>query len=92
MEPQIKHLIKRLGSAIDASLSRSEEIAAVIAEIRSEGYDVLLVLEATIGFKKRESSNDGGEAPELSHKDLDENLTDEDQQFLKSLSIRLDGE
>ncbi len=90
VEQRLKQLIKRLGGAIDESLSQSEAIADVIGEIRKEGYDVLLVLEATIGFNKRQDDADDSGAPKLTHKDLDANLTEQDQQFLKALSIRLD--
>ena len=46
--------MKELGQAINESISDSEQIAEVIAKIKSGGYDVFLVLEATIGFNKRE--------------------------------------
>ncbi len=90
VEQRLKQLIKRLGSAIDDSLSHSEVIADVIGQIREEGYDVLLVLEATIGFNKRADKAGQASSPELTHKDLDKSLTEEDQQFLRALSIRLD--
>ena len=46
--------MQELGNAINESLSDSDRIAAAIGEIRRAGYDVFLVLEATIGFNKRE--------------------------------------
>jgi len=42
-----------LGNAINESLSDSDGISGAISEIREAGYDVFLVLEATIGFNKR---------------------------------------
>ena len=54
MNPKLKHLMKELGEAINDSLSESEEIAEVISKIKAGGYDVFLVLEATIGFNKQE--------------------------------------
>lgn len=90
MEQRLQHLIKRLGGAIDQSLSRSESISEVIGEIRKEGYDVVLVLEATIGFNKRQEQSSRTQSPVLTHEDLDSSLTEQDQQFLKALSIRLD--
>lgn len=44
-----------LGNAINESLSDSDGISGAIGEIRDAGYDVFLVLEATIGFNKRAS-------------------------------------
>ena len=48
-----------LGNAINESLSDSERIAEAIGEIKRAGYDVFLVLEATIGFNKREDGDEG---------------------------------
>ena len=46
--------MKELGEAINSSLSDSDEIAEVISRIKAGGYDVFLVLEATIGFNQRD--------------------------------------
>ncbi|MBI4877854.1 MAG: hypothetical protein HY822_24750 [Acidobacteria bacterium] len=54
--------MQELGNAINESLSDSDRIAAAIGEIKHAGYDVFLVLEATIGFNKRDE--DAGEVPE----------------------------
>ena len=90
MEQRFKDLIKQLGHAIDESLSESETIAEVIGEIKKEGYDVLLVLEATIGFNRRSAGDSSsGDAP-AEAKDLGSSLTEQDQKFLKALSISLD--
>ena len=49
---RLKQLMKELGEAINESLSEAEPIAAVIGKIKGEGYDVFLVLEATVGFNR----------------------------------------
>ena len=90
MEHRLKQLIKQLGKAIDESLSESEAIAHVIGEIKSEGYDVLLVLEATIGFNRRSQAPTPARPRPLTHRDLDSSLTEQDQKFLKALSITLE--
>ena len=46
--------MQELGNAINESLSDSDRIAGAIGEIKRAGYDVFLVLEATIGFNKRD--------------------------------------
>jgi len=90
---QLKQLMKELGEAINESLSESEQIAEVISRIKAGGYDVFLVLEATIGFNKRDeqqapaavaSATRGGN-PEFK-------VNAQDLKFLKSLRIKLDGE
>ena len=91
VEQRLKDLIKQLGNAIDESLSESDAIAEVIGEIKKEGYDVLLVLEATIGFNRRASGGGEENPTAVTHKDLDASLTEQDQKFLKALSISLDG-
>ena len=58
MEDRLKELMQELGNAINESLSDSDRIAAAIGEIKRAGYDVFLVLEATIGFNKREDSDE----------------------------------
>ncbi len=50
---QLRQLMQNVGEAINQSLSESELIAAAIAEVKKAGYDVFLVLEATIGFNQR---------------------------------------
>src|SRR5437870_9410622 len=68
LEERLKILMQELGNAINESLSDSDRIAAAIGEIKRAGYDVFLVLEATIGFNKREETSedeDTGETIEL---------------------------
>jgi hypothetical protein len=57
VEDNLKGLMQDLGNAINESLSDSDGISGAIGEIRDAGYDVFLVLEATIGFNKRASVN-----------------------------------
>src|SRR5438552_13402929 len=65
LDDRLKELMQELGNAINESLSDSDRIAAAIGEIKRAGYDVFLVLEATIGFNKRDEnepeSEDGAE-------------------------------
>lgn len=61
MEDRLKELMQELGNAINESLSDSDRIAAAIGEIKGAGYDVFLVLEATIGFNKRDETGEDGE-------------------------------
>ncbi len=50
--------MQELGNSINESLSDSDRIAAAIGEIKGSGYDVFLVLEATVGFNKRSDTID----------------------------------
>jgi hypothetical protein len=94
--------MQELGNAINESLSDSDRIAAAIGEIKRAGYDVFLVLEATIGFNKREEGeeSDDGEAVEIetppettSRRKVGKiKLTSQDQKFLRALKISIDEE
>ena len=55
MDQKLERLMKQLGEAINDSISDSEQVAEVIARIKSGGYDIFVVLEATVGFNKREA-------------------------------------
>ena len=61
MDEPLKNLMQDLGNAINDSLSESDRIAEAIGEIKRAGYDVFLVLEATIGFNKRDDGNEASE-------------------------------
>jgi len=83
-----------LGNAINEALSESERIAEAIGEIKRAGYDVFLVLEATIGFNKREEGEDASAAVEPSEvTSLGKvRFTSQDQRFLKALRITVEEE
>jgi hypothetical protein len=52
LNQKVKNLIQKLGEAIHESVSESEDIAGVVKNIREQGFDVLLMLEATIGLNE----------------------------------------
>src|SRR5262249_40149325 len=56
VDEPLKNLMQELGKAINDSLSESDRIAEAIGEIKRAGYDVFLVLEATIGFNRRDET------------------------------------
>src|ERR1700676_1627014 len=64
LEDRLRDLMQELGNAINESLSDSDRIAAAIGEIKRAGYDVFLVLEATIGFNKRTENEENDETEE----------------------------
>jgi len=93
MEDRLKTLMHDLGNAINDSLSDSERIAEAIGEIKHAGFDVFLVLEATIGFNKREEN----EKPAMPAEDVKltsakMRFTTQDQRFLKALKIAVEEE
>jgi len=84
-------------------LSDSDRIAAAIGEIKRAGYDVFLVLEATIGFNKRDESAEyeseeadadaepEAAAPKRKFESTGKiKLTSQDHKFLKALKIAIE--
>jgi hypothetical protein len=90
----MKHRIKELGDAINETLANSDQIAEVIARIKEEGYDVFLVLEATVGFNRRDEENETAGRPQevLSTSEPDLEVSPQDLRFLKALRIALGPE
>jgi hypothetical protein len=84
--------MKELGDAINETLANSDLIADVIARIKAEGYDVFLVLEATVGFNKKDEEGAETEGDETVESTTPPELkvTAQDVRFLKSLRIAMD--
>jgi hypothetical protein len=99
VEEHLKQMMQELGNAINESLSESDRIAAAIGEIKQAGYEVFLVLEATIGFNKCEDEEDPlglEETPKVSAREFKTaakvKWTSQDQKFLRALKIAVDEE
>jgi hypothetical protein len=88
LNQKVKNLIQKLGEAIHESVSESEDIAGVVKNIREQGFDVLLMLEATIGLNEVETEAEQQPAETVSE-DTDGPFTRNDLTFLKSLRISL---
>jgi hypothetical protein len=94
---RLRELIQQLGEAIHESVIESEQIAGVVQDIRKHGFDVLLMLEATIGLNEvaakeaeAEAAAAGGDGAEEGA--LAGEFTPNDLHFLRSLRISVEGE
>ncbi len=84
LDEELKKHRKELELAINEALTESPEITRAIQKIRETGFDVFLIIEATIGFNRR----DGAEAiPSTSVPTVRMELTSQDERFLRSLKI-----
>ena len=102
MDEPLKHLMQELGNAINDSLSESDRIAEAIGEIKRAGYDVFLVLEATIGFNRRGEGSEEEEELEIGETEEQPKpkfeatgkikFTTQDHRFLRALKIAVDDE
>ena len=97
LNQKLRKLVQQLGEAIHETVSESENIAGVVHNIRKQGFDVLLMLEATIGLNEVEqqpgmalvSSNALGDKAE----DADgAPFSAQDLNFLHSLRISVEGD
>ncbi len=91
MTSRLRELIQQLGEAIHESVIESEQIAGVVQDIRKHGFDVLLMLEATIGLNEVTAKD--AEAAEGSEEGAPAgSFTPNDLHFLRSLRISVEGE
>ena len=93
MTSRLRELIQQLGEAIHESVIESEQIAGVVQDIRKHGFDVLLMLEATIGLNEVGKSAASGESSEAGAEPTSEpgTFTQNDLHFLRSLRISVEG-
>ena len=93
VDQQLKQLMKELGEAINESLAESDQIAEVVSRIKEGGYDIFLVLEATIGVSKPgEKTNDKTSLVTTLTGNPEFKVNDQDLKFLKSLRIKIEDD
>ena len=90
VDDRIKQLLRDLGTAINESISGSDDVNKQIQKIREEGYNLYVVLDATIGLNRQEE----GEVPApaevvavKSSKDVQFRININDLALLRSLGI-----
>lgn len=96
LNKKVRTLIQKLGEAIHESVSESEDIAGVVGEIREQGFDVMLMLEATIGLNELEEAKTVKPAKMLgtgaAEAEKPGPFSTSDLNFLRSLRITLPPE
>jgi hypothetical protein len=89
---KLRELIQQLGEAIHESVIESEQIAGVVQDIRRHGFDVLLMLEATIGLNEV-AAKDAEDAEAAAEAGAEGGpFSKNDVNFLRSLRISVEGE
>jgi hypothetical protein len=87
---RLRELIQQLGEAIHESVIESEQIAGVVQDIRKHGFDVLLMLEATIGLNEVSAKEaDAGDSEDV---EGELPFTQNDREWLRSLRISVEGD
>ncbi|MGB0125908.1 MAG: hypothetical protein WA419_15680 [Silvibacterium sp.] len=97
MNQKMRKLVQKLGEAIHESVSESEHIAGVVQDIRKQGFDVLLMLEATIGLNELAEQQppatlEPSKAAGAAEAEGERTFTPQDVHFLRSLRIAIEGE
>jgi hypothetical protein len=89
VDEKLKRLVEELGSAIKASISGSEQMQEVIANIEGSGYEVSLVFNARIAINKWDP--DPASLPARTNGTVESRFNSQDVQFLKSMHISVNG-
>jgi hypothetical protein len=92
----LKKLVDELGQTIQRTLAESPQISNCLNRMRGEGYEVSLVLEATIGFNRTGARSEEQvstfdfrvEKPDPAQL----RMTPLDKKFLRSLKISVEEE
>jgi hypothetical protein len=93
---EVARLTEEVGATLRRVLAESPQIAHCLSRIRGEGYDVSVVLEATIGFSRAEERS--ATVPPSFEVRLEKaepaplKMTPLDKKFLRSLKITVDEE
>ena len=87
MDDKIKQLLRELGTAINESISGSDDVNRHIQKIRDEGYDLYVVLDATIGLNKQEPDEVDAPVPAAPPKEVQFRINVNDLSMLRSLGI-----
>ncbi len=80
---EAKEIVQEIGTAINAAVERSVEVAEAIERLRIAGYEMELTLRLEIGLRELADEDEDGDAAPLE-------LTDEDRRTLRSMKIRFD--
>ncbi len=87
VDERLKQLIAEFSEAIKDSLLESDQIAGVVAKISAGGYDVVLVLSATVGLTERSEQPEGQAARTSGQAEF--RFSSQDAKFLKAMHISL---
>lgn len=90
MDDKIKQLLRELGTAINESISGSDDVNRQVQKIREEGYNLYVVLDATIGLNRQGEDAEAAAPTEVivkSDKEIQFRININDLALLRSLGI-----
>ena len=93
LNEQMKELLRDLGFALNHALTEDSQIKSITNQIKRNGYDIYLIMEANIALDPRNGKTEGQlirRTPE-DHLELEEMAFNSyDQRFLASMQIKAD--
>jgi len=87
VDEKIKQLLRELGTAINESISGSDDVNKQIQRIRDEGYNLYVVLDATIGLNRQDEPDAPSEVIVKSDKEIQFRININDLALLRALGI-----
>lgn len=94
LDDQMKSLLKELGVALHHALTKDQTIKNVTDQIKGNGYDIYLIMEANIALDKRDEEDGEGtlylRKPEDRFEAEDQDFNCYDKEFLASLKIKIE--
>ena len=87
MDDKIKQLLRELGTAINESIAGSEDVNKQIQRIRDEGYNLYVVLDATIGLNKEDDAEEPAVVTVKSDREIQFRININDLALLRALGI-----
>lgn len=85
----LKELVDRLGAAMVAALARDEDTRALARQIQAMGYDLALVVEATVALQPREGGTGPQEGPGFTLAGEEPQWSEADKAFLRTFRISM---
>lgn len=82
---EAKQIVQELGSAINAAVENSAQVAEAIERLREAGYEMELTLRLEIGLRPHDDEDGEGGDDDGAFE-----LTDEDRRTLRRMKIRID--
>jgi uncharacterized protein (UPF0335 family) len=82
----LRDIVDRLGAAMVQALAKDEETRALAREIQAHGFDIALVLEATVALRQRE---DAAREPEFTVAEHEPQWSEADKAFLRTFRISM---
>ena len=90
LNDDLKALLKDLGNALHQAITGDGNVKKLTDQIKLNGYDIYLIMEANIALDKREDERPGQlylRSPNLAN-DLEIQFNEYDAAFLSSLKIK----